>query len=185
MKKEAPPFIWHKRRGKMLSSKFSDVKQAPCGVAKKSSALPLDRTQRFWQNLKEQITKSLAVALVGVMSIGVFGCQPKPRPLPLGIWHRDAVYVNGGLNNERKATLILEKSTFQYFEAGCEMKGIVYYQKEALVLGVQESDCSVAEMGGKIYCGFDLDPDGMTLRLTRDNQFNDSVREVYHLKGAK
>lgn len=185
MKKEAPAFIWHKRHGKMMSSKFLNVLKSPQGENKGGSSSVQDPSQRFWQALKMQIKKSLSIVVFGIFCFSVAGCQPKPAALPLGIWHRDAVYVNGELSSERKATFIFERSAFRYFESGCEMKGVASYQREAIILGVQESDCQGADFGDRIYCGFDLDPDGMTLRLTRENKFNDSVREIYHRKGAQ
>lgn len=168
-----------------MSSKFLDVQKAPQGETKTPSSLSRDPAQRFWQHLKTQIKKGLSVFVFCVLCVSVLGCQREPANLPFGIWHRDAVYVNGELSHERKATFIFEKAAFRYFESGCEAKGVASYQREAIILGVQESDCQGLEFGDKIYCGFDIDPDGTILRLTRENKFNDSVREVYHRKGAK
>lgn len=184
-KKEAPSFVWHKRQGKMLSSKFLAAQGSPGASKKDAKDEDQDRAHLFLRSLKIQIKKALSVVIVIVLAISFSGCQPASSQPPFGIWQRLGVYVNGVLLHEKRATFIFEKARFRYFEGGCEMQGIVYYQKEAMILGVQESDCPIAKFGDKIYCGFDIDPDGKTLRLTRENRFNDSVREVYQLKGKR
>ncbi len=169
----------------MLSSKFLAAQGSFNASRKNSEGGDPDRAHRFWKNLKIQIKKALSIVIVTLSMASLFGCQPAPSQPPFGIWQRCGVYVNGVLLHEKRATFIFEKARFQYLEGGCEMQGIVHYQKEAMILGVQESDCPVAKFGDRIYCGFDIDPDGKTLRLTRENPFNDSVREVYQLKGKK
>jgi hypothetical protein len=184
MKKHFPPFVWHKRAGKMMSSKILQTMESPRGEEKKMYALAGTPAEQFVKKLKTQIRKSfifwLCFMVSGFCFLGTQGCQKKEIQPPVGKWKREATYLNGEFNHERRATLTLTKTTFKLEESNCETTGLISYQQQAMILVAQQNDCPGFSTKEKLYYGYGIDPDNGKLRIFHNNQFNDEIREIYH-----
>jgi hypothetical protein len=184
MKKAFPSFVWHKRAGKKLSSKILQAKQSPRGEEKKMNTSKENSAEQFLRKLRDQIRKNFTICLcviLGSLSLFSFvGCfQKKEVKSPLGKWKREATYVNGEFSDERRATLTLKKTTFKFEESNCEMKGAIAYQAQAMVWGVEQSDCQGFPAHQTLYYGYEVDPNDGKLKVFHNNRFNDVVREIY------
>ena len=184
MKKEFRPFVWNKRSGKLVSSNILQAQQSPKGEEKEMNTIKETSAERFLRSLRTQIRKHFTIFLCGsLIGPGIFlstGCgRPTDTKAALGKWKRDATYVNGEFSDERRATLVLKARTFRFEEANCTMKGSVAYQKEAMVWGVEQSDCLGVAAPQTIYYGYEVDPADGNLKIFHNNQYNDTIREIY------
>lgn len=140
--------------------------------------------ERFLCKLRHQIRKSfifyLCFILGGFCVLSSLGCVKKEnRVLPLGTWKREGTYLGGKFSHERRAKLTLTHTSFELEQQNCEIQGTVSYQSHVMILNVQQSDCQGISPRQKIYYGFNIDPADGKMRIFYNNQYNDTIRDVY------
>jgi len=186
MKKDFPLFVWHKRAGKMLSSKVLQAQQSPRGDEKTTERLTGTPAEQFLRKLRNQVRKgilhSFCFLFIAFCLMLTPGCTPQEQKIsrsPLGKWKREATYLNGKFNHERPGTLILTKTSFKLNESNCEMNGAVSYQAHAMIFSVTQNDCQGVSVNEKLYYGYEVDRADGSLRIFHNNHYNDTIRDVY------
>jgi hypothetical protein len=169
----------------MFSSKILKSLQSPKGEEKKMVSLTETPAEDFLKKLKHQIRKSfisylcLVLVILSFFTSGSCVHKKEAKSLPFGTWKREATYLNGKFNNERRATLTLTKVSFVLEESNCETRGSASYQPQVIILNVKHSDCSNYAMRQNIYYGYEIDPGDGSLKIFHNNEYNDVIREVY------